>query len=123
MKAKRIITMLILSVATIGVLTFAIFKQIEPVRAQDQIPPPVPERVSFGMVGITLKNGDRIDGTLKEETDTELVVLSGTPVEARRLKKSDIAERTDPVSAMPPLGLILKPREVRDLVEFLSGLR
>lgn len=77
----------------------------------------------FGTVGITLKNGDRVDGTLKEETDREVVVLTGTPVTARRLAKADIAERTDPVSAMPPLGLILKPREVRDLVEFLSGLR
>jgi hypothetical protein len=60
---------------------------------------------------------------VKEETDTEVVVLAGAPVVQRRLKKADIAERTDPVSAMPPLGLILKPREVRDLVEFLSGLR
>ena len=77
----------------------------------------------FGTVGIVLKNGDRIDGTLKEETDTEVVVLTGTPVTATRLKKADIAERTDPVSAMPPLGLVLKPREVRDLIEFLSGLR
>jgi quinoprotein glucose dehydrogenase len=77
----------------------------------------------FGTVGITLKNGDRVDGTLKDETDSEVVVLTGTPVAARRIAKSAIAERTDPVSAMPPLGLILKPREVRDLVEFLSGLR
>jgi putative heme-binding domain-containing protein len=77
----------------------------------------------FGTVGITLKSGDRIDGTLREETDSELVVLTGTPAEARRIRKADVAERTDPVSAMPPLGLILKPREVRDLVEFLSGLR
>ncbi len=77
----------------------------------------------FGTVGVTLKNGDRVDGTLKEETATELVVLTGTPVAPRRLAKAEIAERTDPVSAMPPLGLVLKPREVRDLVEFLSGLR
>jgi quinoprotein glucose dehydrogenase len=77
----------------------------------------------FGTVGITLKSGDRVDGTLKEETDSEVVVLTGTPVAARRIAKTEIAERTDPVSAMPPLGLILKPREVRDLVEFLSGLR
>jgi putative heme-binding domain-containing protein len=77
----------------------------------------------FGAVGVTLKNGDRLDGTLKDETDTEIVVMTGTPATPRRLKKSDIAERTDPVSAMPPLGLLLKPREVRDLIEFLSGLR
>jgi putative heme-binding domain-containing protein len=77
----------------------------------------------FGTVGITLKNGDRVDGTLKEESDTEVVVLTGTPVATRRIARAEIAERTDPVSAMPPLGLVLKPREVRDLVEFLSALR
>ncbi len=77
----------------------------------------------YGMVGITLNNGDRIDGTVREETATEVVVMTGVPAVPRRVKKADIAERTDPVSAMPPLGLILKPREVRDLVEFLSGLR
>jgi putative heme-binding domain-containing protein len=77
----------------------------------------------FGTVGVTLKNGERVDGTLREETDTELVILTGTPVAPRRLAKAEIAERTDPVSAMPPLGLVLKPREVRDLIEFLSGLR
>ena len=77
----------------------------------------------FGTVGVTLKNGDRIDGTLRDETPDELVVLAGTPAEPRRIRKADIAERTDPVSAMPPLGLLLSPREVRDLVEFLSALR
>ena len=87
------------------------------VEPNKRIPP------GFGTVGITLKNGDRIDGTLREESDTEIVVLTGTPATPRRLAKADIAERTDPVSAMPPLGLVLKPREVRDLIEFLSGLR
>lgn len=77
----------------------------------------------FGTVGVTLKNGDRVDGTLRDETPEELVVLAGTPAEPRRIRKTDIAERTDPVSAMPPLGLLLSPREVRDLVEFLSALR
>ena len=87
------------------------------VEPNKRIPP------GFGTVGITLKNGERVDGTLREETDTEVVVLAGAPAVPKRLKKADIAERTDPVSAMPPLGLVLKPREVRDLVEFLSGLR
>ena len=50
-------------------------------------------------------------------------MLTGTPPVERRIAKADIAERTNPVSAMPPLGLILKPREVRDLVEFLAMLK
>ena len=77
----------------------------------------------FGTVGITLKNGDRIDGTLREETADAVVVVAGTPPEPRRIPKGEIAERTDPISAMPPLGLALTPREVRDLIEYLSALR
>ena len=77
----------------------------------------------YGTVGITLRSGQRVDGTLREETPTELVVLAGTPPVERRIAKADIVERTNPVSAMPPVGLILKPREVRDIVAFLSILK
>ena len=77
----------------------------------------------FGMVGITLRNGQRIDATLREETDTDVIVLAGTPPKEQRIPKADIAERTNPISAMPPLGLILQPREVRDVVEFLTTLK
>jgi quinoprotein glucose dehydrogenase len=77
----------------------------------------------FGIVGVTLRNGQRINGTLREETGTHLVVVTGTPPAEQRIAKADIAERTDPVSAMPPMGLILKPRDLRDLVEFLAALK
>ena len=77
----------------------------------------------YGTVGITLKNGKRVDGTLREETPTHLVISTGTPPADQRIAKSEIAERTDPVSAMPPAGLIVKPREVRDLVAYLATLR
>jgi putative heme-binding domain-containing protein len=77
----------------------------------------------YGIVSVTLKNGEKADGTLRSESDSEVVLLTGTPPVERRIAKADIASRTDPVSAMPPLGLILKPRDVRDLVEFLAGMR
>jgi quinoprotein glucose dehydrogenase len=77
----------------------------------------------FGTVGVTLRNGQRIDGTLREETGAHLVMLVGTPPVEQRIAKTDIAERTNPVSAMPPMGAMLKPREVRDLVEFLAVLK
>jgi quinoprotein glucose dehydrogenase len=77
----------------------------------------------YGTVALTLRGGGRVDGTLREETPTEVVVVAGTPPAERRIAKADIVERTNPVSAMPPVGLILKPREVRDLVAFLSMLK
>jgi quinoprotein glucose dehydrogenase len=77
----------------------------------------------YGTVGITLKNGTRVDGTLRDETPTHVVVLAGTPPAEQRIAKADIAERTDPVSAMPPVGLIVKPRDVRDLVAYLGTLK
>ncbi|MPY89948.1 MAG: c-type cytochrome [Luteitalea sp.] len=77
----------------------------------------------FGLVGITLRTGERIDAVLREETDTHLILLVGTPPVERRIPKADIAVRTDPVSAMPPLGLTLTLRDVRDIVEFLATLK
>ena len=77
----------------------------------------------FGTVSIKLKNGEQVGGTLREETPTHLVLLAGTPPVEQRVAKADVAERTDPVSAMPPMGLILKPREIRDMVAFLSMLK
>jgi putative membrane-bound dehydrogenase-like protein len=77
----------------------------------------------YGTVGITLKNGKRVDGTLRDETSTDIVVVAGTPPAEQRIAKSEIADRTNPISAMPPVGMIVKPRDVRDLVAYLSTLR
>jgi quinoprotein glucose dehydrogenase len=74
----------------------------------------------FGTVSVKLKNGTQVDGTLRDETDTHVVLMAATP---QRIPKAEIAERTNPISAMPPMGLILKPREIRDLVEYLSSLK
>jgi putative heme-binding domain-containing protein len=77
----------------------------------------------FGMVSMKLKNGQQVDGTLREDTDTHVVIVAGTPPVEQRIARTDIASRTDPVSAMPPVGQLLKPKEIRDLVEFLSRLK
>jgi quinoprotein glucose dehydrogenase len=77
----------------------------------------------FGTVGITLKNGQRVDGTLRDETATHVTIMTGTPPAERRIEKSEIAQRTNPVSAMPPMGALMKPRELRDLVAFLGMLK
>ena len=41
----------------------------------------------------------------------------------QRIQVADIATRTNGVSAMPPMNLLLTPREIRDVVEYLATLR
>jgi quinoprotein glucose dehydrogenase len=77
----------------------------------------------FGLVNITLRNGQQVAGTLREDTATHVAVSVGTPAAEQRIAKTDITQRTDPISAMPPLGLLLDPRDVRDLVEYLATLK
>jgi len=74
-------------------------------------------------VGLTLRDGSRVDGILRDENDTHVTLLVGTPAVEQQVAKADITERSNPISAMPPLGLLLEPREVRYLVEFLAALK
>jgi putative heme-binding domain-containing protein len=74
----------------------------------------------FGPVMVTLKDGKKAFGTLKEETATYIIVDAGTP---KRILKSDIAKRANGPSAMPPMGPRLTRRELRDVVEYLSSLK
>lgn len=76
----------------------------------------------FGTVSVTLADGSTIAGTLRSETPEELKIAVGTapPV---KVAIGDITTRTKPLSAMPPLGDILKEGELRDLIAFLATLK
>jgi quinoprotein glucose dehydrogenase len=77
----------------------------------------------FDTFDIETKEGDRIIGVLKEETGEALTIVTA---ENKRVivKKGDIAERRKALSAMPDnVAKLLTEREVRDLVEYLAGLR
>ncbi len=73
----------------------------------------------FGQVTVTLKNGRKIEGLLREESATRLVVedAAGTP---QTIALTEVATRTNLPSPMPPMGTLLTPREIRDVVEFLA---
>jgi putative heme-binding domain-containing protein len=75
----------------------------------------------FGPVQLTLKDGKKMFGTLKDETATHVVVDPGSG--DQRVAKSDIAQRTNGPSAMPSMATLLSRREIRDVVEYLSTLR
>ncbi|CAG4990621.1 hypothetical protein DYBT9275_00573 [Dyadobacter sp. CECT 9275] len=76
----------------------------------------------FGMVILTLKDGQTASGILAEENDHELI-LKTSEAEPLKIPIARIAKRENVPSSMPPMGNIMSKREIRDVVEFLSGLK
>jgi len=75
----------------------------------------------YGATLLTFNNGATLGGNLLEETPEHIDVnAAGKNV---RVKRSDIKEFTQPVSAMPPMEYLLKPNEIRDLVAWLESLQ
>ena len=76
----------------------------------------------FGIVNVTLKNKTEITGTLAKET-ADAVTVRAFDGKMQTVRRADIASQTPPVSIMPPMGAILQPRELRDVVTYLSSLK
>ena len=76
----------------------------------------------YGMTTVTLKTGETISAQLGKETaeGIELIKADGSK---QFLKSSEVASRTQPISSMPPITYLLSKRELRDVVEYLSGLK
>lgn len=72
---------------------------------------------------LELRSGRELAGTVQAETGQELTL--NTPEEGMVVvKKSEITDRRKGLSGMPEgLAEILSPRELRDLIEFLAGLK
>ncbi len=87
---------------------------------ESMISPAVVVAPGFGITAVTFKNGGTLAGNLVEETDEYLDIA--TPEKLLRAKRSDIASFTPPVSAMPPMGAMLQPEELRDIVAWLGSL-
>jgi putative heme-binding domain-containing protein len=76
----------------------------------------------YGQVALTLKNGQKLQGLLREETETTIGVDEGKGG-VQRVPASDVASRVNGVSAMPDMDLLLTPRQIRDVVAYLMTLR
>ncbi len=74
----------------------------------------------YGITSISFHNGATLTGNLLDETPEYIDVV--TPENSFRANRADIKAFTPPVSAMPPMGYLLKPAEVRDLVAWLGSL-
>jgi quinoprotein glucose dehydrogenase len=78
---------------------------------------------NFETVVLLLKGGSGCSGTLKSETETNLV-LSNVEDGVITIPKTNIQIRQVGLSPMPEgLNKLLTPQELRDLVEFVAGLK
>jgi quinoprotein glucose dehydrogenase len=74
-------------------------------------------------VTVRVKNGDTYAGVLRSEDDKQLVLLDPEKGEVR-IDKSNITGRRGGQTAMPTdIAQPLTKFDLRDLVEFLSGLK
>ena len=73
--------------------------------------------VGYGITAVTLKGGKSVAGILLADTEDHVDIDSNGKV--LRVKKGDIESMTPPVSAMPPMGSLVSPTELRDLVAWL----
>jgi len=77
----------------------------------------------YEMVILTTKDGKSVAGTLIGDKDGKLTIAppAGNPV---TVDAANVASRTSQkISAMPPMGAILKPMELRDVIEYLASLK
>ncbi len=75
----------------------------------------------YGSVTLQLKDGSQVSGILLEETNSE-IFLRTNQAEPLKVERGRIEEIRNNPSSMPPMGMIMSKREIRDLVEFLSSL-
>ena len=76
----------------------------------------------FETVTLVTSDGKTFGGLIRKE-DANEIVLEQPDGKLVTLKPADVEERTTPKSAMPEMNRALSPRELRDLVEFLTTLK
>ena len=86
------------------------------------IEPSVRISPGFGTVSSKLKDGQEVTGILTSKNIEELV-LKTSEAEPLKIAVSRIKTRENYPSSMPPMGSLLSKREIRDLVEFLAGMK
>lgn len=75
----------------------------------------------YAIVTATLEDGKTISGILLSRDAEHTSILEGTT--PRQIRTAEIKDLTSPLSAMPPMGALLTPRELRDLMAYLQTLK
>ena len=77
----------------------------------------------YGTINVQMKGSDDvIGGQFRSETKTHIEVRLPDK-KVLKLKKADIVLKTPVVSIMPTMGNILTKRQLRDVIEYLAGLK
>lgn len=87
---------------------------------QSMVDPSARIAPGYGMVTVTLHNGETISGVVATERDSHITITRGD--RQWDINKSDIARQEYSPSAMPTMREILSRSELRDLVAYLSTL-
>jgi putative heme-binding domain-containing protein len=74
----------------------------------------------YGLSSVILKNGSALVGRVAKQNDA-LVQVIAPDGKVTDLKRSEVTSITPPVSPMPPLGMTLPPRDLRNLIAFLAS--
>jgi putative heme-binding domain-containing protein len=90
--------------------------------AQSLIEPSAKIVIGFGIETLQLKSGEIVSGSVVKETP-KTIDLRLPDGKVRRATVAEVAQRTPPVSVMPPMLGILTPSEIRDVVAYLSTLK
>ena len=78
--------------------------------------------LGYGIVTLINKDNSVVSGVLMERGENH-IVLKNPDGTVHRHSLEQMANLKPPISTMPPMGAILTPRQLRDLVEYLSGLK
>ncbi|MDC6390012.1 HEAT repeat domain-containing protein [Maribacter sp. PR1] len=76
----------------------------------------------YGSVTLTLTDGQKVTGVLIEENSKE-ILLRTSEAEPMEVPKGRVKKRENSISAMPAMGRMITRRELRDLMEYLGGLK
>jgi len=76
----------------------------------------------FGMTSVSLKSGATIAGNLMDSNDSHIKVKTADG-KTQKIALNDIGSRTPAMSSMPPMGLMMSPFELRDLIAYLQTLK
>lgn len=89
---------------------------------ESMVAPEVEIAAGFGSVTVELATGQRVSGLLLSEASDGGLVLDVGGEEPRRIAGTEVASRSEASTGMPPMGLTLPARALRDVLAYVMSL-